>query len=100
MFRRLTGLRNVLAKRILFEPGGEGLAIACKAAGIDSKDFSTIYSLSRMSQSSTSSIDNVETQHILDFFDRVSKKDAKEVVSQWRRDVDYLKAIRELELGS
>ncbi len=99
MFRRLTGLRNVLAKRILFEPGGEGLAIACKAAGIDSKDFSTIYSLSRMSQTGTDSIDNVATQRILDFFDRVSEKDAKEVVSQWRRDVDYLKAIRELELG-
>ena len=100
MFRRLTGLRNVLAKRILFEPGGEGLAIACKAAGIGGKDFSTIYSLSRMSQSDVKSIDNVETQRILDFFDRVSEKDAKEVISQWRRDVDYLKAIRELELGT
>ncbi len=31
MFRRLTGLRNTLVKRIMFEPGGEGLASACKA---------------------------------------------------------------------
>ncbi len=99
MFRRLTGLRNVLAKRILFEPGGEGLAIACKSAGIDSKDFSTIYSLSRMSQTGTKTIDNVETQRILEFYERILEKDAKEVISQWRRDVDYLKAIRELELG-
>jgi len=30
MFRRLTGLRITLVKRIMFEPGGEGLAIACK----------------------------------------------------------------------
>lgn len=100
MFRRLTRLRNNLVKRILFEPGGEGLAIACKAADITPGDFSTLYSLTRMSGQSTEKIDHKETQRILDFYDRMTVEAAKEAVSRWRRDVDYLKAIRELELGS
>ncbi len=53
MFRRLTGLRNTLVKRIMFEPGGEGLAIACKASGINIKDFTTIYSQSRLTSDSS-----------------------------------------------
>jgi len=99
MFRRLTGLRNTLIKRILFEPGGEGLAIACRSADLSSNDFSTIYSLSRLSKAGIGSIDHQETQRILEFYEGLDKETAKEVVSRWRRDVDYLKAIRELSSG-
>jgi len=99
MFRRLTGLRNTLVKRIMFEPGGEGLAIACKATGIAADDFSTIYALSRLSSPGAAAIDNKETQRILDFYDGITEKAAKDVLTRWRRDVDYLKAIRELSSG-
>ena len=99
MFRRLTGLRNILIKRIMFEPGGEGLAIACKATGISAKDFSTIYVLSRLSSPEASAIDNGETQRILEFYDSISERVAKDVLARWRRDVDYLKAIRDLTVG-
>lgn len=100
MFRRLTRLRNTLVKRILFEPGGEGLAIACKASGITAKDFSSIYTLSRLSNESVGSHGHGETQRILDFYDSLSTKAAIEVVSRWRRDIDYLKALRDLDLKS
>jgi uncharacterized protein (DUF2336 family) len=99
MFRRLTGLRNTLVKRIMFEPGGEGLAIACKATAISIEDFTTIFTLSRMTASGTRSIDNKDTQRILDFYEKISEKAAKEALARWRRDVDYLKAIRELTKG-
>lgn len=98
MFRRLTRLRNTLVKRILFEPGGEGLAIACKAADMKPADFSTIYTLSRISITPSGKISHEDTQKILEFYETITPKAAKEVVSQWRRDVDYLKAIRELDL--
>ncbi|MBT3305743.1 MAG: DUF2336 domain-containing protein [Alphaproteobacteria bacterium] len=99
MFRRMTGLRNTLVKRIMFEPGGEGLAIACKATGISIKDFTTIYSLSRLSQTSSDGLNSAETQRILDFYDSLPEKSAKEALSSWRRNADYLKAIRELNIG-
>ncbi|MBC8337407.1 MAG: DUF2336 domain-containing protein [Alphaproteobacteria bacterium] len=101
MFRRLTGLRNTLVKRIMFEPGGEGLAIACKATGISTRDFTTIYSLSRLtSTSGESGMDSRETQRILEFYERLPEKAAKEALSRWRRNSDYQKAIRDLNLGS
>ncbi len=45
-------------------------------------------------------IDHKKTQKILDFYENISTKDAIDVVARWRRDVDYLKAIRELEISA
>jgi BMFP domain-containing protein YqiC len=52
-----------------------------------------------MTASGTRSIDNKDTQRILDFYEKISEKAAKEALARWRRDVDYLKAIRELTKG-
>ena len=72
MFRQLTNLREILVNRILFEPGGEGLAIACKAIGISKTDFSTIFSLTRMAISKNNRLDNNETEKIIAFYGRIS----------------------------
>jgi len=100
MFRRLTGLHTTLIKRILFEPGGEGLAVACKASEISTGDFSTIFSLSRMSRPAVDPIDHEGIQRVLAFYDRLTTAAARDVVSRWRRDIDYQKAIHEVELGN
>jgi len=99
MFRRLTGLRNKLVKRIMFEPGGEGLAIACRATRISSRDFTAIYSLSRLTAASPDGVDSSEIQRILEFFETIPEKAAQEALARWRRNSDYLNAIRELNLG-
>ncbi len=44
LFSRLTSLRDRLVRRLLFEPGGEGLAIASKAVGFDRSAYSQIFS--------------------------------------------------------
>jgi uncharacterized protein (DUF2336 family) len=99
LFRRLTGLRTTLVKRILFEPGGEGLAVACKASGISADDFVAIYSLSRMARPRDGTVDNEDTQRIIAFYDRLKPEAARDVMLRWRRDVEYQQAIRDLELG-
>lgn len=100
LFRRLTGLRTTLVKRILFEPGGEGLAVACKAAGISADDFAAIYSLSRLARPRDGTAEGEETQHILEFYHRLTRDAAMDVIVRWRRDVEYQQAIRDLELGT
>ena len=72
MFRQLTNIREDLVNRIMFEPGGEGLAIACKAVGISKTEFSTIFSLTRMAISKNNRPDSKETEKIIDFYDRIS----------------------------
>ena len=99
MFRRFTGLRELLVTRLVFEAGGEGLAIACKAVGIDKENFSSIFALSRKARPGSDTTLKRDSRKVLDFYDRISEDAAKQVVRRWQRDVDYLAAIRELEVG-
>ena len=98
MFRRLTSLREDLVNRILFEPGGEGLAIACKAVGISVEEYSTIFTLTRLAMSENDRPDSKGTEKIIAFYDRISMEASREVLVRWRRNVDYLAALRDLEI--
>ncbi len=100
MFRRLTELRHTLVTRILLEPGGEGMAIACKAVGIDGGNFSSIFSLSRKAGPGSAKSLQEQTEEAKEFYDSIPEIAAKGVLRHWRRDTDYLAAIRQLELSS
>lgn len=39
LFAKVSKLREYLIQRLVFEPGGEGLAIACRAIGMSEKEF-------------------------------------------------------------
>jgi uncharacterized protein (DUF2336 family) len=100
MFRRLTELRHTLVTRILLEPGGEGLAIASKAVGIDKENFSLIFSLSRKVRPGSAKPLQQQTKEATEFYDSISEVASRGVLRHWRRDADYLAAIRQLELTS
>jgi uncharacterized protein (DUF2336 family) len=98
MFKKVTNLREQLLRRILFEPGGEGLAIACKGVGVEKNEFSTIFALSRRANPNSVKDFSNEIRNILKFYEELDIKDAKSVLKRWQRDNNYLKAIRELEI--
>ena len=100
LFKNFTGLRVNLIRRIIFEPGGEGLAIACKAIGLCKSDFTTIYAKIRRSVPSLVTNFDQEIRKILNFFDSFEVETAKKVLGRWKLDSNYLAAIRELEIGS
>lgn len=96
-FASLTKLRTTLVRRILFEPGGEGLAIACKAAHISKPDFSTIFVFFRMGRLGQQKFEGEEVTHALTFFDKLDASEAESVLARWGTNEDYLNAIRMLE---
>ena len=100
MFQRLTGLREQLVKRLLFEPGGEGLAIACKSAGLGKAIFSSIFTLTRKARPSIERSLSREILHVLNLYDCMPEESAQHVVRRWQRNVSYLAAIRELEIDT
>ena len=100
MFARLTGLRRKLIMRLIFESGGEGLAIACKSIGIGKVTFSSIYTLCRKSQPKSVVSMKRESGRLMALYDQMTKEAACDVVHKWRHSSDYLSAIRELELGA
>ena len=97
LFAKMSGVRVRLLRRLLFEPGGEALAIVCRAIGIDKPDFATIFMLSRKAHSSDRVTNPRELSKVLEFFDRLKPDIARKVLSRWQRSSEYLNALRLLE---
>ena len=93
---QMSGLRLNLVRRILFEPGGEGLAILAKSVKIEKPDFASIFLLSRKARPGDKVVDPRELSKVLNFFDKVSIEAANGVLARMRRDPDYLNSIRQL----
>lgn len=98
LFVRLTQIRLTLARRLLYEPGGEGLAIACKGIGIEKPAFASIFLLSRKARPGDKIVDPGELSRVLVFFDRIKADAAAAVLKRWQREEGYLDSIRRLEI--
>jgi len=92
----MTGLRTNLIRRLVFEPGGEGLAIACRAADITKPDFASIFLLSRSARPGDKVVDPNEASRVLNFFDRIVPKTARKVVERWHLDPNFLFALKQI----
>ena len=97
MFSKMSGLRPRLLRRMLFEPGGEALAILCKAVNITKPDFASIFMLSRKARNSERGTDPKELKLVLELFDRIQADAADRMLKKWQRDSNFLNAIRVVE---
>jgi len=65
LFARRCVLRAKLIRRFLYEPGGEALAVACRAVAIDKPVFASIFLLSRQAQPGDKQADPAELVRVL-----------------------------------
>ncbi len=96
LFARLTGLRKTLVRRFIFEPGGEGLAISCRAINIAKSEFASIFLLSRAARPGDKAVESDELTNALNFFDRIEAGTARKVLDRWKIDPDFLFSQRQL----
>ncbi len=96
MFAELTGLNEYLAARIVFEAGGEGLAIACKAMELPELEFATLFKMSRKTRPNIKRNMKADLRKVLDLYRHMAPDAARAVLHRWQRGSDYLAAIREL----
>ena len=97
LLSQLTGLRTNLIRRFVFEPGGEGLAIACKSAEIEKPDFASIFLLSRSARPGDKVVDPNELSRVLGFYDRIKIETARKVVKRWQLDPNFLFALKQVQ---
>jgi uncharacterized protein (DUF2336 family) len=97
MLAKLTGIRPLLIRRLLFERGGEALAIACRAIDIKTPIFASIFLLSRKARPSDPPPAYGEMTRILGFYEAISAEAAAQVASAWRRSGDFVNAVRQIE---
>ncbi|HZT86932.1 MAG TPA: DUF2336 domain-containing protein [Stellaceae bacterium] len=93
IFGRLTGLRRILVNRLMFEAGGEGLAIACKAIGLSTDFFLELFVLTRSAAPTAGG----DTGSIRAFFDSLDRRAAQRTLKAWRRHPAYQHAIWQVE---
>jgi len=112
MLAEMSGLRPALVRKLCYEAGGQGLAVVARGVGLSREEFASVYLLTRKARPSLpvsglpgsglpgsggGSTDPAELGRALDFFDRISLGSAATVIGRWRRDPDYLFAIRSVE---
>ncbi len=99
-FARATGLRPRLVSRLLYEPDGEGLAVACKAIGFDREVFAIIFDHTRHALLSIEAPGHDrQSVQVNALFDRIDSDTAAAVLDMWRRDTGFLYALKQIEPG-
>lgn len=98
LFSKVTKLREHLVQRLLFEQGGEGLAIACKAIGMSPDEFARLFKLSNVAKAGTQEEIEIRLPLVASFYESTPRKAAIDVLRLWHRGSDYLGALRELEV--
>ncbi len=93
----LLDLRPKLVRRILFEPGPEALALACKAAGFKESTFKAVLRLARKATRRRDADVEVEVVKAAAIFRGLKSSYAKTVTRRWRRDPQYQYALNKLE---
>lgn len=93
LFQEVSGIEPPKLQRVLYESGGEGLAIACRALEMLKPNFATIFLLSRKGRPGNHVVDPKELSRALLIFDKIMPEAAMHVVKSWRRDIKYQDAV-------
>lgn len=96
---RLTELRPVLVRRLLYETGGESLAVAMRAVGASGDQFVELYSTTRRARTTPRLDEAADLDRLLTFFERVPESEAALVCGYWRRDPALQAALWRLGLS-
>lgn len=93
LFAEFSGIQPPRLQHVLYETGGKGLAVVCKALDVDKGSFTPIYLLSRRGESGEQVVEPQTLSTVVSFFTRVRPADAREVLRSWQRDNAYQDAI-------
>lgn len=82
-FAKMINLNANVMRKILYDRGGDGLAIACRAVGIDRSVFMTIFKLTRQARQMATKISESEMAHAFSFFQNMDQRKAEITVHRW-----------------
>ena len=93
LFGQLSGLKAPRLHDVLYNSGGEGLAIACRAIEMPKPAFATIFLLSRRGHTGKQVVDPRELSRALLLFDKITLAAAAAVMKSWSRGWKYQDAV-------
>jgi len=87
------GLDLRLTRQMLYDPGWENLAIACKALEFSAGSFCTIQEATAATRRVMDEYADMATDTPRRFFDSLNSQDSMGVLRRWRRDSDFTDAV-------
>ena len=97
LFGKLTNLPVAAVRRIVYEPPGFGLAIACRSLDLHSEEFGTLFLLSRQGRPGDQVVDSGELEIVMEFFARFGRAKSLIRLEKWRTDPGYFAAIQDFK---
>ncbi len=85
MFARLANLDMLAMPVIVYDPGGESFAIACKACNFSQSDFEQLYLLLMATLIGGQDEETRDFQAVQSFYKRLDGGAARAVLTEWRR---------------
>lgn len=84
LFGDLTGLSSSDVLRVLYAPGGEDLALACRALGLEQLQFVSIFIMTRKLGLGEEALDPKELARIVGLFEVTDPAEADQALASWR----------------
>lgn len=78
-----------MVRKILFEPGGEALAVVCRAIGLDKHTFISILIRFRHGRLGEKHVEDDELTNAVRFYDQTTVDGAQALMGNWRTNPDY-----------
>lgn len=98
LLARLTKMELPLVDLIVSEAGGRGLAVICRSLNVDKAGFVSYFLLSRAGREGDHVVHPRELSHALGTFDKLSVELAKDLLSSWQKNPEYLTSKRDDDL--
>lgn len=92
MLIQQSGLRPGDVRRIIYDAGGESLAVSCRAIGMTLENFAEVFDLTRRASRQNRTVAAEIRKRALTLFKRLEKDSAAAMVRQWRRDPNLIRA--------
>lgn len=93
---KMAELKPERVRRMIFEPGGQALAILCRAIGIELETYMTFFELTRRAKDGQEAPTVEEKDELARFYRETRREDAERMLSRWRRSERYTKALDRL----
>jgi uncharacterized protein (DUF2336 family) len=97
MLAQMLSLRPQVARKLIYEDGGEGLVIGCRACNINRTDFTALFLMLQRARPNELANNPYQLSRSMEMFDRLKPETARKVVERWKINPYFLKSIRRLE---
>ncbi len=95
-FTALSRLPLKLVRKILFEPGGEALAVICRAIGLDKHTFISVLIRFRHGRLGEKHVEEDELTNAVRFYDQTTVAGAQALIGHWRTNPDYRVSLEKI----